>query len=161
MGTTDIWVLPLAEPEKEFPLIQTPFNEMSGQFSPDGRWVAYVSRATGRDEVYVTPFPEAGARWQVSGNGGRQPRWSHDGRSLYFDSTARELMVSTVDGRGARPVIADARPLFRLNMFIGPRVGTPGYDVAPDDKNFLVNSAGEAGDPRVELIVNWDAELPR
>ena len=161
IGATDIWALPLAEPDKEFPLVQSPFLEMSGQFSPDSRWISYVSRETGRDEVYVTPFPGGGARWQISGGGGRQPRWSHDGKTLFFVSLDNELTAATVDGRGSRFDVLGTKPLFRVNMFIGPRIGVPGYDVASDGQRFLINSAGDASAPRLELVVNWDADLQK
>jgi eukaryotic-like serine/threonine-protein kinase len=161
IGASDIWAFPIADPAKAFPLVQTPFLEHSGQFSPDGRWVAYVSQHTGRDEVYVTSFPTGGTRWQVSGSGGTQPRWSPDGRELYFVSVGDELTAAAVDGSGPRFVVKEVRPLFRVNMYTGPRSGMYGYNVAPDGKRFLVNDAGEAGQARVALVVNWPAELKR
>jgi Tol biopolymer transport system component/predicted Ser/Thr protein kinase len=161
IGATDIWVLPVADPAKGFPLVQSAFLERSGQFSPDGRWVAYTSAHTGRDEVYVTSFPSGGARWQVSGSGGTQPRWKPDGRELYFVSADDDLTAAAVDGSGPRFVVRDVRPLFRVNMFSGPRFGMYGYDVSTDGKRFLVNDAGEAGQPRVALVTNWAAGLTR
>ncbi len=159
IGATDIWAFPVDDPAKAFPLVQSPFLEGSGQFSPDGRWVAYTSQHTGRDEVYVTSFPSGGARWQVSGGGGTQPRWGPDGRQLYFVSSAGELTSAAVDSSGSRLDVKDVQPLFRANMFTGPRVGMYGYDVSPDGKRFLVNDAGEAGVARVALVTNWTAEL--
>jgi Tol biopolymer transport system component len=161
IGATDIWVFPLADLAKAFPLVQSSFLERSGQFSPDGRWVAYTSPHTGRDEVYVTSFPSGGSRWQVSGGGGTQPRWKPDGRELYFVSADGELTAAAVDGSGPRFEVKHVRPLFRVNMFTGPRFGMYGYDVSPDGKRFLVNDAGEAGQPRVALVANWDAGLRR
>jgi Tol biopolymer transport system component len=161
IGASDIWAFPIADPPKAFPLVQTPFLEHSGQFSPDGKWVAYVSRHTGRDEIYVTSFPTGGTRWQVSGGGATQPRWSPDGRELYFVSIGDELTAAAVDGSASRFVVKDVRPLFRVNMYTGPRSGMYGYDVAPDGKRFLVNDAGEAGQARVALVVNWTADLKR
>jgi eukaryotic-like serine/threonine-protein kinase len=161
IGASDIWTFPVADPAKAFPLVRSPFLEYSGQFSPDGRWVAYVSKHTGRDEVYVSSFPSAGARWQVSGSGGAQPRWSPDGRELYFVSASDELSAASVDGTGSRFVVKDVHPLFRVNMFIGPRSGLYGYDVAPDGKRFLVSDTGEAGLTRVALVTNWTAALAK
>ncbi|HEX9304739.1 MAG TPA: protein kinase [Thermoanaerobaculia bacterium] len=161
IGATDIWAFPITDPAKAFPLVQSPFLEHSGQFSPDGRWVAYVSQHTGRDEVYVTSFPSGGTRWQVSGSGGTQPRWSPDGRELYFVSAGDELTGAAVDGSGPRFEVKDVRALFRVNMYTGPRSGMYGYDVGPDGKRFLVNDAGEAGQARLALVVNWTAELKR
>jgi len=161
IGASDIWVLPVADPAKAFPLVQSPFLERSGQFSPDVRWVAYTSQHTGRDEVYVTSFPSGGARWQVSGSGGTQPRWKPDGRELYFVSADGELSAAAVDGSGSRFEVKDIRPLFRVSMFTGPRFGLYGYDVSADGKRFLVNDAVEAGQPRVALVTNWAAGLTR
>jgi hypothetical protein len=161
IGATDIWVFPIAEPAKAFPLVQSQFLERSGQFSPDGRWVAYTSGHTGRDEVYVTSFPSGGARWQVSGGGGTQPRWRPDGRELYFVSADGDLTAAAVNASSPRFEVKDVRPLFRANMFTGPRFGLYGYDVSADGKRFLVNDAGEAGVSRVALVVNWTAELAK
>jgi len=161
IGAQDVWVVPLAQPAKAFPLVQTEFPERAGQFSPDGRWVAYQSLQTGRNEIYVTPFPGGGARYQVSGGGGTQARWSPDGRELYFVSGDDDLTVATVDGTGSRFDVKDVRPLFRVNLFRGPRVGLNSYAISPDGKRFLVNNAGEAGVPRVALVTNWTAELKK
>jgi serine/threonine protein kinase/sugar lactone lactonase YvrE len=161
IGAQDIWVVPLAEPAKAFPLVQTEFSERGGQVSPDGRWVAYQSLQTSRNEIYVTPFAGGGARYQVSGSGGTQARWSPDGRELYFVSAEDDLTVASVDGSGSRFAVKDVRPLFRTNLYRGPRVGLNSYAISPDGKRFLVNDAGEAGVPRVALVTNWTAGLPR
>jgi Tol biopolymer transport system component len=161
IGSQDVWVVSLTEPVKAFPLVQTESPERAGQFSPDGRWVAYQSLQTGRNEIYVTPFPGGGARYQVSGNGGAQARWSRDGKQLYFVSGDDDLTVATVDGTGSRFEVSDVRPLFRVNLFRGPRVGLVSYAVSPDGKRFLINDAGEAGVPRVALVTNWTAELKK
>jgi eukaryotic-like serine/threonine-protein kinase len=161
IGAADVWVVPLAEPAKAFPLVQTEFPERAGQMSPDGRWVAYQSLQTGRNEIYVTPFPGGGARYQVSGGGGTQARWSPDGRELYFISAEDDLTVASVEGSGSRFEVKDVRPLFRTNLYRGPRVGLHAYAISPDGKRFLINDAGEAGVPRVALVTNWTAELKR
>ncbi len=154
IGSQDIWAVKLAEPDKPFPLVQSPFLETTGMFSPDGRWVAYVSQQTSRFEVYVTAFPGGGTRYQVSGSGGIQPTWSPDGKTLYFVTLDRELMAVDVDGRGTRFEIKVPRSLFRVNLFVGPRIASA-YAVTADGKRVLVNSAGEAAEPRVALVTNW------
>jgi len=159
--TDDIVVIPVDEPEKMFPIVHSNFNEMSGQFSPDGRWIAYVSRETGRDEVYVTAFPSGGAKWQVSAAGGRQPRWSPDGKALYFESPRGELVAAAVEARGAAFEVRSLNPLFRTNMYVGPRVGVPAYDVVPDGARLLINNAGDPTPIRATLVVNWDANVPK
>jgi Tol biopolymer transport system component len=75
-------------------LTQTPFREIQGRFSPDGRLIAYVSNESGRDEVYVQTFPPSGSKWQISVTGGLQPRWRADGRVLFFHGAG---MFSAVD----------------------------------------------------------------
>jgi Tol biopolymer transport system component len=161
IGATDVWVIPLADSSEAYPLVQSPAYRTGGQFSPDGRWVAYNSRETGRAEVYVSSFAERGARWQVSARGGTQPRWRRDGQELTFVSADGELMAAAVDGHGSRFEVRDVKPLFRVSMFAGPRLGAHAYDVAPDGERFLVNAAGEAGEARVALVDHWDAELPK
>ena len=160
VGLADIWAVALAEPDKPFPLVQTPFLDTNGMFSPDGRWVAYVSQQTGAFEVYVTAFPGGGARYQVSGSGGRLPQWSADGRTLYYLGTNNELMAADVDGRGARFEIGTPRSLFPMNLFLGPRLANA-YAIAPDGKRLLANVAGEMAAPRVALVANWPAGLVR
>ncbi len=159
VGAQDIWAVPISDPNQAFPLVETQFSERAGQFSPDGRWVAYQSLETSRNEIFVTPFPGGRARRQVSANGGTQARWSRDGRSLYFISADGDLTVADVDGSGSRFEVKDVKPLFRVNLFGGQRVGLHSYDVSPDGKRFLINDAGEAGVPRVALVTNWTAEL--
>ena len=161
VGAADIWAVPLAEPDKAFPLVQTPFLDTSGFFSPDGRWVAYVSQQTGRFEVYVTQFPGGAGRMQVSASGGTHPYWSADGRTLYYVTLDGELTAASVDGRGSRfEVLGTPKPLFPVNLFVGPRVASA-YAVSADGKRVLVISAGEAATPRVALVANWPSALPR
>ena len=84
-ASADLWILPVAGDQKPFPLVETPrFREHHGRFSPDGRWVAFVSNESGRDEIYVVPFPRAYGRWQLSTTGGSWPRWRHDGHELFY-----------------------------------------------------------------------------
>ena len=161
LGATHIWAIPVADPAKAFPVVQTSFAERSGQFSPDTRWVAYRSLEPANSAVYVTPFPDGGAKWQVSLGSATQPRWSRDGRTVYFLSTNNELMAADVDGRGPRFEAKAPRTLFRTNLFFGPRQGFYGFDVSPDPNRLLLNTAGEAEQPRVALVVHWDADLPK
>jgi Tol biopolymer transport system component len=161
IGGSDVWVVPVADPSKASALVVSPALETSGQFSPDGRWVAYRSNESGRTEVYVTPFPAGGARWQISPSGATQPRWSADGRSLYFVSPESDLVEASIQVTGSRLEVRELRALFPANFYVGPRVALMGYAVRPDGKGFLANSAGDSGAPRVALIQNWEALLPR
>jgi serine/threonine protein kinase len=160
IGATDIWVVPIASPDKGFPLVASPALDGNGQFSPDGRWVAYMSQQSGRFEVYVTAFPGGGARWQVSANSGGEPRWSTDGQTLYFVTLSGQLMAASVDGSSSQFTVKDVKPLFPVNLFVGPRISW-GFDVAADGKRFLINSAGEAEVPRLVLVTNWTPETAK
>ncbi len=160
ISATDIWVYPLAEPDKAFPLVESPVIAGDGRFSPDGRWVAYMSLQSSRFEVYVTAFPATGARWQVSSNGGTDPRWSPDGKTLYFLSLQTEVMAASVDGSGSEFRVKGVETLFPLNVFVGPRISS-GFELSPDGRRFLVNSGGDLEVPRVVLISNWTAALPK
>ncbi len=154
------------------PLVGTTFNEQNAEVSPDGRWLAYQSSESGRDEVYVRPFPGVdGGRWQVSTDGGSRPLWSRDRRELFYLSTGdRRLMLATVGGSGSGFVAGAPRAL-RVG---GPQymlygIGTfPGrtFDVSPDGRRFLLVKLGvaaEEGPPTTAFVVilDWFEELRR
>ena len=149
----DLWILPLFGDRKPFPFVQTPFNDTTPQFSPDGRWMVYASNESKRFEVYVKPFPGPGGRVQVSTTGGIFPRWRRDGKEIFFRSADNKLMAAAVSGQGSSFEVGDVRPLFPV------RVGGPFwfYDVSADGKRFLVNTAEEqpATSLPLTLVVNW------
>ena len=162
----DLWLLPMSiAPEadrKPVLYLQTKFNENLGQFSPDGRWLAYVSDQSGINEVYIGTSPKFSIARQISGNGGSQPRWRADGRELFYvaaDGTLMAVSVKTVDNFEASGPV----PLFKTGI---PRTGvsgtyvyTPNYAVARDGQRFLISTA--AGQPSVptNIVLNWTAAL--
>jgi hypothetical protein len=150
----------LDQPDKPFPLVQTPFLDTTGLFSPDGRWVAYVSMQTGSWEVFVTAFPAGGAPYQVSASGARLPLWSPDGKTLYFIGPKSELMAAEVDGSGTRFEIRTPKPLFMLPVFVGPRLANA-YAIMPDGKRLLANAAGDVAEPRMAFVSNWLSEVAK
>ena len=89
----DIWALPMKGDHTPFPVAQTNFNEEHGQFSPDGAWVAYQSDESGRDEIYLQPFPGPGGKLLISIAGGVQVRWREDGRELFYLALDGRLMA--------------------------------------------------------------------
>jgi serine/threonine protein kinase/Tol biopolymer transport system component len=93
---SDLWVLPISGDQKPFPYLHADFSEAQGRFSPDGKWVAYVSNESGKWEVYVQSFPVPGGKWQVSNSGGAQPQWRRDGSELFYISSDRKLMAVDV-----------------------------------------------------------------
>ena len=96
----DIWAVPLNGDRKPRPLLQTEFQELEGQISPDGRWLAYASNETRRLEVYVRPLSAAAGKWQISTGGGSYPRWRRDGKELFYLSRDRKLMAVQINSSG-------------------------------------------------------------
>src|SRR5262249_36243778 len=88
----DLWILPMGADKKPFIFLKTPFEERDGQFSPDGKWIAYQSNESGRFEIYVQPFPGPGGKFQISTNGGTQVRWNKNGKELFYLSLSGEMM---------------------------------------------------------------------
>jgi dipeptidyl aminopeptidase/acylaminoacyl peptidase len=163
MSPGDIWAKPIDGEARS--LLQTPFAEFHARFSPDGRWVSYVSNESGRDEVYVMPFtlpsqgvapPEAaGNRVRISTGGGVLPRWRRDGRELFYLSPDLQIMVASVSTGGSRFAVERVVPLFSLN----PKPVGWVYDVMPDGQRFIVNSLGDEGRRPLALVTNWRASL--
>lgn len=155
----DIWYLSVEEGGKPTPYIQTRFEEDSARFSPDDAWVAYVSDQSGRNEVYVAPFPDPSGRWQVSTNGGTLPRWRGDGREIYYLSPEGEMMAAQVDALPGGFRVGQPRALFRAQIHAG---AWEAYDVTADGKRFLVNTRfGQANLSPMTLVLNWTAQLGR
>ena len=152
----DIWVLPLGGDRKPFPLLATEFNEHRAKLSPDGRWLAYTSDETSRDEIYVQAFPSLGNKWKVSIDGGTRPVWSRDGKELFYIAVDRKLMVTAVKA-GAKFETGEPKALFETHQ--SP---TRFYDVSPDGRRFLlVDPLPEAVTPAMNLIVNWTPAIAR
>jgi eukaryotic-like serine/threonine-protein kinase len=142
--------------------LATPAREHMPAFSPDGKWLAYASNESGRDEVYVRPFPRTeGAPRLISLNGGSGPVWAPDGLTLYYRGTSGELMaVSTTLVPGftaARP-----RPLFRYAGLFRPSGTAPAYDIHPDGQRFIMVTEGEGPfneRAQINVVLNWFDEL--
>ena len=154
----DLWILPLFGDRKPFPFLQTQFNEFGAQFSPDGHWIAYISDESNNSQIYIAPFPGPGGKWQVSRNGGTEPRWRGDGKELFFLASDNKLMAVTVNAKESSLEIGNAQPLFETRPATTP--GTH-YDVTRDGKRFLIDMAGEGSSTPITLVVNWTADLKR
>jgi Tol biopolymer transport system component len=149
----DLWTYSHAD-RKAKPFLQTPFNEVLARFSPDGRWIAYVSNESGADEVYVVPFPGAVGKWQISTAGGRVPIWTRGGREIVYQTPTDEIMA--VEVRSAPTFQAGIpRALFKASIQRPPGAQ---FDVTPDGERFLVNlrPGDEVSDP-ITLVQNWAA----
>ena len=155
----DIWILqdPLGTPGGggSRPFTRTQFNETGARFSPDGHWIAYHSNESSRNEVYVAPFPGPGGRVQVSTAGGAVPRWSANGKELFFLAPGGHLMAAQVDARPGSFAIKKVERLF------GPLSGLgTSYDASADGQRFLTSlpPEGQTGGP-MTLVLNWPGGL--
>ena len=153
----DIWMLPMDGRGKPFPYVAGPFIEILPVFSPDGRYVAYMSNETGRFEIYVQQFPGPGGKWQVSADGGLQPAWSADGKTIYFQSLDSKIMAAPVED-GATFSAGVPQALFPAPILPGQRRNS--FLVTSDGKKFLILApvGKERATPMV-LILNWPAAL--
>ena len=155
----DIWVLRLSD-RKAQPFLRTPFNETAPQFSPDGRWLAYVSDESGRFEVYVQPYPGPGGKWQISTEGGTEPVWNRNGRELFYRSGDKMMAVDVA----TQPGFSVGKPQM---LFQGQYVPTPAtfpdYDVSTDGQRFLMLKPVEPGaaPTQINVVLNWTEELKR
>ena len=158
----DLWILPLdaggghGEPE---PYLRTEFSERDGQFSPDGRWVAYMSDESGRYEVYVAPFPNPTGRVQVSTDGGAYPLWRGDGKEVFYRTEDGSIMAAEVEAADTRFRVGALRRLFQVNLLPGYPYFRK-YDVTADGQKFLVIEVPESEKkPVIMLDSNWPARL--
>jgi serine/threonine protein kinase len=153
----DLWVLPTTGDRKAIPYLQTEFAETDGHFSPDGRFVAYQSNASGINQVYVQPFPNpAGGKWMVSKDGGILPRWRRDGKELYFLSATRLFAVDV----SLSPTFQAGVPRVLFPATSGP---TP-FDVSGDGQQFVKFSTASTANeppPPITVVLNWQSGLKK
>ncbi len=162
---TSVWILPRFGERKPYVFLQGDHNVGEARFSPDGRWLAYTSDESGRAEIYVTTFPQAASKWQVSVAGGTSPKWRRDGKELFYLAADSRLMAVEVDTSGVIFQVGDVRPLFQVLLRTGPSrfdlsstSEQIGYDSAPDGTWFVVNSPPEGNPPPITLVLNWSAD---
>jgi eukaryotic-like serine/threonine-protein kinase len=155
----DLWFATIPELKTTL-FLKAPSVVRSGQFSPDGKWVAYASNETGRWEIYVTSFPEARGKWQVSTGGGEQPRWRGDGKELFYLSSDAKMMAAPVT-TGANFDAGTPVALFQAT----PREPVPlydlfAYDVTRDGQRFLIlTQLKQAETAPMSIVLNWTAKL--
>jgi Tol biopolymer transport system component len=138
------------------------YDETEGQFSPDGRWVAFASNESGRPEVFVQRFPEGQPRTQVSTAGGTQVRWSADGKEIYYVAPDGRMMAVAMAFNGTSPDVQLPVPLFQTHLATGTNVlgYKPQYAVSRDGR-FLLNTAIESASAPIVVAVNWMNALAR
>jgi Tol biopolymer transport system component len=157
----DLWALPMQGDRKPIPVVNSPFPERDGQFSPDGRWVAYDSNESGRSEIYVVPFPPGGGKWQVSTAGGAMPRWRHDGKELFFISPDTQMMAASVSTSGTSFEATQPIALFQAHTIVGgPNTNNKHQYAVSADGRFLINVAADPTIAPITLILNWQPSKP-
>jgi Tol biopolymer transport system component len=161
----DIWVLRLGDPSagsgqvrKAQPFLRTPFTEGAPRFSPDGRWLAYVSNESGRYEIYVQPYPGPGGKRQISTDGGTEPAWNRNGREMFYRSGNKMMAVDIA----TQPSFAAGKPRMLFERPYVPTAATiQNYDVSSDGQRFLMVKSGEqeAAPTQINVVLNWFEEL--
>jgi eukaryotic-like serine/threonine-protein kinase len=151
-ATDLIWSLPLAGSHQPAALFNGSAYYSTPQVSPDGHFIAFTSDESGRDEVYVTSYPPQGRRWQISQNGGREPRWRRDRKELFFFAADNRLQAVPVKISGSDFEAGPPQPLFYVSM---KGVGVWRYDVLPDGQHFLVTVAKDNSTSNITLVTNW------
>jgi eukaryotic-like serine/threonine-protein kinase len=165
----DLWYIPMLGnskmgDRKPLPYLVTPFIKSQAKFSPDARWVVYTSDESGTKEVYVQPFPQpSGGKWVVSSGGGSQPRWSHDGKELFYFTPDENMMAVDVSAANGVIQLGVPKALFRapvLGGTGGANIDAWRWDLSSDGKRFLINTAldGAVSSP-ITVLLNWQSAL--
>ena len=153
----DMSAVPLEGTAEIQPFRHTEFQEDGAVFSPDGRWVAYHSDESGEFEVYVTPFPGPGRRWQVSSASGAYPVWSGDGRQVLFTRMNGVLVSARVRAEGETFEVVGEDELFTMRP---PEVGGPYFSISSDaERVLLIPGTDQRADSLLHLLVNWPTAL--
>ncbi|MGH9443957.1 MAG: protein kinase domain-containing protein [Thermoanaerobaculia bacterium] len=151
----DIWIVPMDGSARPFPFVASPFVDVLPTFSPDGRYVVYMSNETGRFEIYVQQFPGPGGKWQVSANGGLEPHWSADGKTIYFRSLDAKMMSASVDA-GQTFTTGVPQALFETRFQPGQRRNS--FVVTRDGQKFLILAPlGKDKIAPMTVVLNWTA----
>ena len=155
----DIWFLPLEGDRKPTAFSITPFDEVASKFSPDGRWIAYMSDESGRREVYVQPYPGPGGKRQISARVGKNRSGARDGRELFFRNGDRMMVVEVA----TEPTFSAGTPrVLSEGDYLGAGIqGLAQYDVSPDGQRFVMIQPieGEGGLSQIQVVLNWFEEL--
>jgi eukaryotic-like serine/threonine-protein kinase len=147
--------------QQEIAVMQSPYDELEGQFSPDGKWIALVSTGSGRPEVFLQSFPDSRGRTQLSTAGGTQVRWSADGKEVFYLAPDGKLTAVSVSLSGATPDVKLPVALFQTYLATGTNVigNKPQYAVSRDGR-FLLNTVVESPSAPIVVSINWMKKLP-
>jgi serine/threonine protein kinase/Tol biopolymer transport system component len=153
----DLWLEPLGGDRKPVKFLGSPSDQIHANFSPDGSFVAYSSNESGRFQVYVQTFPLSNRKWQVSTDGGYEPRWRADGHEIYYLSDDRKLMAVSV---GVGPAFAVPKLLFQTRVPEGVTSRRTHYVPSRDGKRFLINTQTSDTLPNpITVVFNWQTDL--
>jgi Tol biopolymer transport system component len=162
----DLWIQPLNGDKKAYPFLATPANEIAGTISPDGHWIAFVSDESGRYELYVTSFPSAGVKRQISSDGADAPQWLNGGSELAYINAERKLIVVSVNVKGQEFALGQSHLLFGGKPLPSLPHNPNDWDapvyITPDGKRMLLPVPVETNaSPSLTLVTNWTAALQR
>jgi len=156
----DLWVLPFATDQKPYPYLTTGFDKYFAVLSPNGRWLAYASKESGKYQVVVQPFPDASSgKWQISPEGGMRPRWRADGKEIYYEDGTNRIIAVPVTS-DPKFEVGKANPLFQIFLGFPSFAAFMPYDVAPDGQRFIISASATGAnvsntpDP-LTVIFNW------
>jgi Tol biopolymer transport system component/predicted Ser/Thr protein kinase len=153
-----IWTIAADGSGHEMAFSQARMFAYDAQFSPDGKWMAYTTLEAGREEVFISSYPDARGKWQVSKAGGNFPRWRRDSREIFYIAPDGSLTAVEVSSKGDTIEMGESKSLFRMHA----KADFYSYDVAPDGQRIIVNWAGEqAGHAPLMLYLNWARALKR
>jgi len=156
----DVLLLNLNKKDQPIPLFESNNQEYYGNISPDGKFIAYTTNESGRFEVFINTYPDLTGKWQVSTEGGRVPRWSRDGKALYYRTYQTKMVSVAIQ---TKPVFSLGRSieLFDLTQMYFPTIGTANYDISPDGQRFLMtrNTSFNSSATAFNVILNWVEEL--
>ena len=153
----DLWITRLDGDPASLPYIEDEDHQILGQFSPDGKYVAYASNESGRYEIYVQTFPATDERWTISPRGGVYPRWRGDGKELFYVAPERTLMSVEIR-RDPSFEAAPPTELFQTRM--AAHNNRPRFDVTADGQRFLISTLVEEQPPQpLTVMLNWQARL--
>jgi Tol biopolymer transport system component len=153
----DVWILPESGDKKPYTYVQTEYSEGFARLSPDGRWLAYRSNESKRNEIYVVSFPKPEGKWQISTNGGSIPVWSRDGHELFFVSADNKLMAVEIKPTGDKFQAGIPKPLFDVRL--GPN--NPSFDVSKDGRFLIPTALEQTSHPPITLQLNWGEVLQK
>jgi hypothetical protein len=158
-----IWIAARDGDREPHPFVATDAPEFGQAISPDGRWLAYVSKESGRPEIYVQPFPDGGERHQISTDGGLYPVWSPDGRSIYYRNEEENQTLVVPVTTNPRFRAGAAQVLIEERYEMGNFMFYPNFDIAPDGKSFVMIKPDEEWGRATEIrvVLNWFEELKR